>query len=326
EAMIYSHPFIDLQKIYYILLCSTGIPVKKNVNPIFILSQCLIFFDPSVYSKTNLFAAYVVLARQCYLSKTTTIYLVALAISDTLCLIWAGTFNLSNLFLGPDTIWTYIPWCCLSPILDYGTVLTSVWIIVCFTLERYVVLSHERVKRMFAKPKVAIWTITGIVLTSYLVSVTVSFSRQKASNGTENWWFTCSPRNSTNFTSFVWLHGFFSGGIPYALIILFSALTAHQMKIKTRICTKTDSNALKMSKIRMMRSVRLLLTVSFTAVALGLPKFIIQCTPYMAMGFHTLDYSLPINVAADLSLMLQWMNSALNFCLYCSGCTAFRKE
>uniref|UniRef100_W5MCL5 Probable G-protein coupled receptor 139 n=1 Tax=Lepisosteus oculatus TaxID=7918 RepID=W5MCL5_LEPOC len=296
--------FVEMQKAYYIVLCTTGIPA-------------------------NLFAAFVILTRPCHLSKTTTIYLVALACSDTLSLVWAGTFNLSQLFLDADDFWGSSSGCCLAIVLEYGTVLSSVWIIVAFTVERYLVLFQERASRCFAQPRVARGAVAGLISLSYLASVMAcllsehrrsSFPPGEA-NVTER---LCSLFSNTSFVSLLWIHTFVCGLVPYLLLIAFNALIVYQLHLRSRIHPppgESAAAALCRTQLRLQRTARLLLTISLTAVALGLPRFLVYSAGLAGPGTAP-----PLAMLAEICTMLEALNSAINFCLFCLASTAFRQE
>ncbi|XP_028675462.1 probable G-protein coupled receptor 139 isoform X1 [Erpetoichthys calabaricus] len=283
----------EVKKTYYIVLCLTGIPA-------------------------NIFAAFVILTRPCQLSKTTTIYLVALACSDTFCLVWAGCYNLSQLFSDTETFWDTEPVICLSIVIEYGTVLSSVWIIVAFTVERYVFLFKKTFKRSLSHPQVAIGMVVGLVIFSYAVSTssclihhfTSNYSSSKIQSSTS------TDKCSVYSSPLLWVHFFMTGGAPYFLIIVFNVLIVYNLRMHTKVQPPGGGGSAAMNRTRnhVMRSARLLLTISLTTVALGLPRFI-------ACSFEE-----TAAVIIDLCIMLQWLNSAINFCLFCLACTAFRKE
>ncbi|XP_048469238.1 probable G-protein coupled receptor 139 isoform X2 [Rhincodon typus] len=258
-----SQPFIELQKVYYVALCALGIP-------------------------GNLFAVYIICHRACSFSKTTTIYLTALAISDTICLIWAAILNLAKLWLGPNASWVYTPWWCLSIILEYGAILCSVWIIMAFTIERRSVMVSR--------------------------SVLMNYTGE------------CAMFNNTYFPTAIWLHTIISGGVPYLLILVFSVLIACRLHTKTKIHPEFENTAFRITRIKIKKSLQILLVVSFTAVALGLPRFVSECLPHSLGGVNYFDYSTITNVVPDILFMLQWFNSAINFWLFSSASSAFRQE
>ncbi|XP_078093338.1 putative G-protein coupled receptor 139 [Mustelus asterias] len=309
---ILGQPFIELQKVYYIALCALGIP-------------------------GNLFAIYIICHRACSFSKTTTIYLTALAVSDSVCLIWAAILNLTKLWLGPNASWVYTPWWCISIILEYGTILCSVWIIMAFTIERYIVLTNKRLKYHITKPKNALWAVATVVILSYIsaflaflmnkfVRRTSASNRSTLMNYTSDWHGECALFNNTHFPKIIWLQTVISGGIPYLLILIFSILIAYRLYAKTKIHSEFENTTFKLTRIKIKKSLQILLVVSFTAVALGLPRFISECLPDDFGGVNYFDYNTMTNMIPDILFMLQWFNSAINFWLFSSASSAFRQE
>ncbi|XP_043573049.1 probable G-protein coupled receptor 139 [Chiloscyllium plagiosum] len=303
-----SQPFIELQKVYYVALCALGIP-------------------------GNLFAVYIICHRQCSFSKTTTIYLTALAVSDTICLIWAAILNLAKLWLGPNASWVYTPWWCMSIILEYGTILCSVWIIMAFTIERYIVISNKGLRYHITKPKNAIWAVITVVTLSYISAFLAfllnKFARRPAMVNRSvlmNYTGECAMFSNTYFPTAIWLNTIISGGVPYLLILVFSVLIAYRLHTKTRIHPEFENTAFKITRIKIKKSLQILLVVSFTAVALGLPRFISECLPRSLGGVNYFDYNTIANMIPDILFMLQWFNSAINFWLFSSASSAFRQE
>ncbi|XP_069752412.1 probable G-protein coupled receptor 139 [Narcine bancroftii] len=285
----------------------------------------------------NLFAIYIICCRSCSLSKTTTIYLVALAVSDTLCLIWAGVLNLTKLWLGPNSKWVYTTWWCASIVLEYGTILLSVWIIMAFTIERYVVLFNKRLKFHVAKPKNTWWIILSVAITCYILT-TIGFLINKfakhsvataiwvSRNFTSDCHKQCGLYQHHFFPTSVWLYTILSGGIPYLLILLFSILIVYRLHHETRVHSEFESAAFIFTRVKSRRSAQIMLTVSFAAIALGLPRFIAECLPSSLNGVNYFDYSMVTSLVPDILFMLQWLNSAINFWLFSSASSAFRRE
>ncbi|CAN0355119.1 unnamed protein product, partial [Lampetra fluviatilis] len=106
------HPFAVVQRIYYPCVCAIGIPA-------------------------NLLTTLTLARRSCGLSKVTRTYLVALSVADSLTLVWLGVVDLTLLWLQPEPFWGAYPWCGLVTVLEYGAMFSSIWIIVAFTIERF---------------------------------------------------------------------------------------------------------------------------------------------------------------------------------------------
>ncbi|KAL4649071.1 putative G-protein coupled receptor 139 [Arapaima gigas] len=304
--------FITIQKVYYPLLCTLGIPA-------------------------NLFTFYMICFRKCGMSETAIVYLSFLAIVDIFYLVWVILLDLTLTFLQETPFWHSHPWCALLNFLQYGSLYSSSWIVVVFAIERYLALSVTAAKQHFSKVQPTVLTCTAIVLVSHLVSIpmcwisTVTLVNMTIPGGQNITASRCHYRDATYSTVVVWLSAFLSGGIPIILVVIFNSLIASHLTRAGRLFTKEERQTMKgvISRRVMRRTVLLLGTVSVTFMVLSLPRFVTYCilrTAYNHEDFDRNDYRLPINVVSDLANMLQNLNSTTNFLLYCVVSRRFRQE
>ncbi|XP_071755295.2 putative G-protein coupled receptor 139 [Centroberyx gerrardi] len=303
--------FITVQKIYYPFLCIMGIPA-------------------------NLFTFYMICFRKCGMSDTAIIYLSCLAIVDTFYLVWVILLDLTLTFWLLQPFWHSHPWCAILGFLQYGSLYSSSWIVVVFTIERYLVLSSTAAKQHFSQTRVTKLTCVAIVLVSHLASVPMGWINQvtpvnytvKGENVTLP---RCRYRDETYSTVIVWIATVLSGGIPIVLVIIFNYLIGCHLCRASKLFTKEERHTMRGRSTRGMlrRTILLLGTVSVAFVVLSLPRFVtysILRTKYNYETFDRNDYSIPINVASDLANMLQNLNSTTNFLLYCMVSRRFRQE
>ncbi|XP_067839996.1 probable G-protein coupled receptor 139 [Heptranchias perlo] len=306
-----NNAFASVQKIYYPSLCAIGIPA-------------------------NLLTVYTIHCRKCGMSKIARLYLISLAIADTLCLFWGGLIDLSLVWLDPSPFWNSSPWCGLVTVLEYGSIFSSIWIVIVFTLERYLVLRSTQARQHCSQTKVTIRIILSVILVSHLVALPTYWIHSSELRN-----FTlhnktlrlpvCDYNDRFYSTAVVWFHTFISGGIPYILIILFNCLISQQLYAATRMFTQEQLKSISGITVRGLakKSILILFAVSFTFVFLSLPRFVTYCilrTAYNTPKHDRNDYSQPINLFADIAIMLQWLNFAINFLLYCAVSKHFRKE
>ncbi|XP_067875483.1 probable G-protein coupled receptor 139 [Heterodontus francisci] len=306
-----SSAFVIVQKIYYPSLCAIGIPA-------------------------NLLTVYTIHCRKCGMSKVARLYLTSLAIADTMCLFWGGLIDLSLVWLDPNPFWNSSPWCGLVTVLEYGSVFSSIWIVIVFTLERYLVLRSTRARQHCSQTKVTIRIILSVILVSHLIALpTYWINSSELLNVT---WHNetlklpvCAYNDSFYSTVVVWFHTFISGGIPYILLILFNCLISQQLYAATKMFTQEQLKSINGVTTRSLvkKSILILFTVSFAFVLLSLPRFVTYCilrTAYNTPKHDRDDYKQLINLFADIAIMLQWLNSAINFLLYCVISKEFRRE
>uniref|UniRef100_A0A8C4X6W3 G-protein coupled receptors family 1 profile domain-containing protein n=1 Tax=Erpetoichthys calabaricus TaxID=27687 RepID=A0A8C4X6W3_ERPCA len=297
--------------------CKTSIgPVPTHIH---LSVLTLIYFSTLA---GNLFTFYMLRFRKCGMSETANIYLSALAIMDCCCLLWVTLLDLSWTFLQGHPFWHMYPWCGLHTFLEFGAITSSIWIVVTFTLERYLVLRDPTARKHFSHARFSRRVLLLVILVSHVVSIPAYWI---------NVVIMCIYNETTFSTVVVWINTFLSGGIPFTLIIVFNSLIARQLTKASKLFTKEQQRTMKgiINRGLVRRTILLLFTVSFTFVFLCLPHFITYCilrTTYNYQDFNRDDYSQPINVAGDLAVMLQNLNYTANFLLYCVVSKQFRRE
>lgn len=274
--------------------------------------------------------------RKCGMSDTAIIYLSCLAIMDTFYLVWVNLIDLTLTFWLQQPFWHSNPWCGILGFLQYGSLYSSSWIVVGFTIERYLVLRSTAAKQQFSQAWVTKVTCAVIILVSHLVSVPLGWINiVKPANiiveGENVTLPRCRYRNETYSIVIVWITTFLSGGIPIVLVIIFNYLMGYHLCHASNLFTKEELRIIHGRSTRGMlkRTILLLGTVSIAFVVLSLPRFVTYCilrTKYNKENFNRNDYSIPINVAGDLANMLQNLNSTTNFLLYCMVSRRFRQE
>ncbi|KAL2081946.1 hypothetical protein ACEWY4_021764 [Coilia grayii] len=288
-------------------------------------------------SRSNLFTFYMICFRNCGMSETAIIYLSCLAIVDTFYLVWVILLDLCLTFLQLQPFWHSQPWCGMLGVLQYGALYSSSWIVVVFTIERYLVLSVTAAKQRFTRSRTTVLTCVSIVAASHLVSVPMGWINDvtvvNLTLGERNVTLPrCRYRQATYSTVLVWVTTFLSGGIPIVLVAIYNSLIAYHLCRSSRLFTKEERRTIRGcngTRGVVRRTIILLGTVSAAFVALSLPRFVTYCilrTEYNDKDFDRNDYSMPINVISDLANMLQNLNSTTNFLLYCMVSRRFRQE
>uniref|UniRef100_UPI0037E85E07 probable G-protein coupled receptor 139 n=1 Tax=Semicossyphus pulcher TaxID=241346 RepID=UPI0037E85E07 len=303
--------FVTIQKIYYPLLCIMGIPA-------------------------NLFTFYMICFRKCGMSDAAIVYLSCLAIVDTFYLVWVILIDLTLTFWLLQPFWHSHPMCGILGFLQYGSLYSSSWIVVVFTIERYLVLRSTAAKQHFSQARVTRLNCVAIVLLSHLVSVPLGWINVVSPvnitvDGVNMTLPRCHYRDQGYTTIIVWITTFLSGGVPIALVIIFNYLIGYHLCRASNLFTKEERRVMHGRSTRGMlrRTILLLGTVSVAFVVLSLPRFVTYCilrTKYNTDNFDRNNYGIPINVAGDLANMLQNLNSTTNFLLYCMVSRRFRRE
>ncbi|XP_038152416.1 probable G-protein coupled receptor 139 [Cyprinodon tularosa] len=274
--------------------------------------------------------------RKCGMSSSAIVYLSCLAIVDTFYLVWVILLDLTLSFWILQPFWHFFPWCGILGFLQYGSLYSSSWIVVVFTIERYLVLRSPASKQNLSQSWATKMICTVVVLLSHLVSVPMGWINivtpvNFTIHGENTTLPRCRYRNHTYSTVVVWIATFLSGGIPIVLVITFNCLIGYHLCRASNLFTKEERRFMygKSTRSTLKRTILLLLTVSVAFVVLSLPRFVTYCilrTRYNDETFNRNDYSIPINVAGDMANMLQNLNSTTNFLLYCMVSRRFRQE
>lgn len=270
------------------------------------------------------------------MSNVARIYLSSLAIVDTFYVVWVILVDLTLTFWMLQPFWHSHPMCGILGFLQYGSLYSSSWIVVVFTVERYLVLRSTVAKQHFSQTWVTKLTCVAIVLVSHAASVPLAWINIVSPvNVTVDREIVtlprCHYRNGAYATVIVWITTFLSGGVPIVLVIIFNYLIGSHLCRASKLFTKEELRMMHGRSTRGMlrRTILLLGTVSVTFVVLSLPRFVTYCilrTQYNSENFNRNDYSVPINVAGDVANMLQNLNSTTNFLLYCMVSRRFRRE
>ncbi|XP_066572405.1 probable G-protein coupled receptor 139 [Amia ocellicauda] len=310
------HSFSVFQGIYFVLVASLGIP-------------------------TNLLSIFVLCFRPCGLSKSTVIYLVSLAVVDTLFLVLGGLVDVIESWLAPPPSIHTSSLCGSITFNEYWTLFSSQWIVTAFMLERYLVLRNGTLRRRFSRPHVALSVVMSTVLVSQVISVPCywlyeSWPGSGAELGQVNNFtqqpttYHCLFQITPSSKAMVWMHILASGCVPMGLTLSFSVLVSLHFRRKARVFVESSSSAVfRLTQTRLRRSSRIQITVAVTTVCLSLPRYVAYGLLNANRTMGLLEREDPqdaLNITANVGLMLQWLSLVIHFCLFCFVSSGFRRE
>ncbi|XP_078144219.1 putative G-protein coupled receptor 139 [Centroberyx gerrardi] len=284
------HWMVTLQEVFYPALATVGIP-------------------------SNIITFLIIWRRNCMLSRSSTFYLMAISVADNLVLVFIVVLELSVEYHQQEPFWSHEPWCSLRDVFNYGAYNASTWLVVVFTVERFVAIHTWRIKTKVCTPRCAAWTIAAVFLLSHFFAV-------------PHYWSNVSvyKNNQTRCTLQAYI-------LPFLLILMLNGLMLRQISLSNRVHVNADlpSRVYKVSPLlrsRKRKSVVLLVTVSMSFVLLSVTRAITQIvlrTTHL-YGMDRNDYNLQINIAADTGTMLSLSNAAANMYLYVCTQSRFRQE
>lgn len=151
------------------------------------------------------------------LSKSSSLYLMAISVADNLVLIFIVVLELSLKYHQWEPFWSYEPWCNLRDIFTYGAHNASTWLVVVFTVERFTAIHTRTLKTKVCTQRYAAWTVTSVFVFGHLCAVpyywsNASTTRPYAYTTTEprlfssTPWFGCKLCKATSSPSLSYSH------------------------------------------------------------------------------------------------------------------------
>ena len=283
-------------------------------------------------------------------SHSSSVYLAALAVSDTCFLLCTLVAWLSRMGLNAMNIQ---PWCALVVYLTFVCSFLSVWIIVAFTIERFIAVWFPLWRRHLLRPFharscVLILVLASLVIYSFLLWMTRVVEQP---NGGGKVCHTL-PKFTQGLNILTQIDTFLTLVVPlFAIISLNTAIMISLYRSSKRMpvsWSPTTSSKRKQALLRVqhdqrdqsittisdgtpptqrtMRSTKMLLIISTVFVLFNLPSHVFRLR-YTVIFFLGLEYQPSGNESGlySISELLYYVNFAVNFFLYSIVASNFRK-
>lgn len=265
-------------------------------------------------------------------SKSSTFYLMAIAVVDTAVLLFIAVLELSVKYYTAEPFWSREPWCSVRDVFNYGVFNVSTWLVVVFTAERFVAITTWSLKNRICNPRCALWVIGGVFVVGHLLAVPYYWAYISVySQDAQRWVCIYRPDAPIEYAfTMVSLQTTLTHILPFIFIGLLNGLTLRQISLSNRVHAAQGASSHKVAPLlqsRKRKSIVLLVTMSMTFVLLSITRSITQLIlRTIDLDLDRDDYSLDINVAADIGTMLSLTNAAVNMYLYACTQTKFRRE
>ncbi|XP_071989619.1 probable G-protein coupled receptor 139 [Engystomops pustulosus] len=258
----------------------------------------------------------------------------AMAVVDTMVLIQIVILEIILKYYTLEPFWSREPWCMIRDVLSYGVYNTSVWLVVCFTIERFVAIRAVCVKPKMCTRRYTLYQIMAVFFCSHLLSIPYFWSNEsKPLNETKGFICVYNVRLEKHYVDgLVWFQYTFVYVIPFIIIFTLNGLILKQICQSNKVHNAMQPNrksfsAFVMVKKQRLKSMVLLVTVSMTFSYLCTTRFVTQILiKTMHYEIDRGDYNKSINIVADIGTMLDLSNTAVNMYLYACTQSRFRKE
>ncbi|KAM4562537.1 putative G-protein coupled receptor 139 [Odontesthes bonariensis] len=302
------HWMVTLQEVFYPALATVGIP-------------------------SNAITFLIIWRKNCMLSRSSAFYLMAISVADNLVLIFIVVLELSFKYHQKEPYWNYDPWCNLRDVFNYGAFNASTWLVVLFTVERFISIHTWKIKTKICSPRCAVWTIITTFVFSLLFAIPYYWSNASVHENNQT---LCiyKPEAPTQFIhTLVWFQTIQAYIFPFVVILTLNGLTLRLISLSNRVhisavLTSRIHKVRPLLRSRKRKSVVLLVTISMSFVLLSVTRavtqIILRTTDMYTMDRN--DYNFRINIAADTGTMLCLSNAAINMYLYVCTQSKFRQE
>uniref|UniRef100_UPI00398F35C3 probable G-protein coupled receptor 139 n=1 Tax=Pristiophorus japonicus TaxID=55135 RepID=UPI00398F35C3 len=300
---------LRIKNIYYPILSAFGVPA-------------------------NLLTIVILCRGNCGLSKCISVYMVAMAAADLLVMILHVIVYQTLSYHFPHSFLNYTAMCMLNLFLNPLTVDMSVWFTVCFTFDRFIAICCEKFKTKYCTVRTTATVITtvSVLICSENIPFWFAYEPERIINNV-HW----GCRYSVNFfispagIAYCWFKSLFVAWLPFVLILLFNCLTVRRILLASRarrgLRGHANENQSDPEMENRKKSIILLFSVSGSFILLWLTAVVSYLTSSLTNPVqYRGDYTAPAYIATETGLMLMYLSSCTNTCIYAATQTKFREE
>ncbi|XP_072892027.1 probable G-protein coupled receptor 139 [Hemitrygon akajei] len=267
---------------------------------------------------------------KCGLSSGITHYMMAMAISDLLVIIFQVLLQGIYIYYSPNSFLIRSTVCPAYVYLRIVSLDYSVWLTVSFTFDRFSSICCPKLRLRYCTDKTADLVIVSMCMLSCLKYIPFYFMYESR-YVLDNVKYGCRPKTAY-FTSiwwvaFSWMCNISLSLLPFALIIFLNGLTVRNIIASSRVRRRLKGQECKDSETdNRRRSIILLFTVSGTSILLWTTGAVTFICTRITINFVGNDLTSPSNIANEVGVLLIRVSSCTNTCIYAMTQRKFRQE
>ncbi|XP_067884097.1 probable G-protein coupled receptor 139 [Heterodontus francisci] len=283
--------------------------------------------------KINLMAIVILSRGKCGLSKCITCYMVGMAAADLLVVISEPIFYRIGQIYFPDSFLFITPVCSFIYFLIITATLTSAWLTVAFTFDRFLAICCEKLRAKYCSEKTAAMVIGTVSLLSCLETVPWYF-RFEPEYIIDNvpWYCITKPVffTSTAWDGYVIVSIILVSCVPFFLILLLNVLTTRSILAASRgrRGLRGCRNGEKQKDPEMenrRKSIILLFSISGSFILLWVTQVVFYIYQRITK-IYSYPVTDPVYVTEVTANMLQLLSTCTNTCIYVLTQKKFREE
>ncbi|XP_078284464.1 putative G-protein coupled receptor 139 [Rhinoraja longicauda] len=289
--------------------------------------------DYRITYKVNVTAIAILSRGRCGLSKCITRYLVGMAGADIMVVVLAVILEQLNGLYFYARFLLITPICSLMTVFKVASMDCSVWLTVAFTFDRYIAICCQKLRERYCTERVSTRVIVTVAVVSCVRCIPFYFEAEPFIIIDSVPWFCV--KTFEYFTSPLWKgHELFDSLLtpilPFCIILLCNGLTIRHIiaanRARTRLRNKSE-NQKDLEVQNRRKSMILLFALSTNFILLWLP-YVIHSMTWQTVNVTNADKYLnsPIYVLQQCGIMLQYLGTCTNTCIYGLTQRKFRRE
>ncbi|XP_067835712.1 probable G-protein coupled receptor 139 [Heptranchias perlo] len=283
---------------------------------------------------SNLVSIVILSRGNCSLSKCISVYMVSMATADLLVIIFNVIVSHILNYQFPNSFLSFTSVCKFTQYMNSATLETSVWFTVLFTFDRFVVICWERLKTKYCTKRTASAVIITVSVLICLKNIPISFSYEPERIINNELWgclMTVDFLTLPAWAVYNLIRSITVPWLPFMLMALLNSLTVRRILLTSRarraIRGKDSENQADSEMENRKKSIILLFTISGSFILLWTTAAVtFLTTRVITTVYYHGDCTSPAYIATETGLMLMYLSSCTNTCIYAATQRKFREE